>query len=243
MSVLTRSATFVAHSVKGFGIMANGKFISYLRVSTKKQGDSGLGLEAQRETVSGYLNGGSWQLVAELVEVESGGKTDRPKLTEALALCRNHGATLIVAKLDRLARDAHFLLGLQAAGVDFVAVDMPSANRLTVGIMALVAEEERHLVSARTKSALAAAKARGVKLGGFRGRAGTTEDLDKARAARTAKANAKANDLSPILATMAGLSHSEVARRLNADGILSPRGKAAVWSPMAVSRLRAKLTA
>lgn len=222
--------------------MANGKFVSYLRVSTKKQGDSGLGLEAQRETVANYLNGGSWQLVAELVEVESGGKNDRPKLAEALSLCRNHGATLVVAKLDRLARDAHFLLGLQNAGVDFVAVDMPSANRLTVGIMALVAEEERHLVSTRTKAALAAAKARGVKLGGFRGRPGTAEDCDKARAAHSAKANAKANDLRVIFDSFADLSHSETARRLNDAGVLSPSGLVGAWTPAAVSRLRARLT-
>ena len=231
--------------------MANGKFISYLRVSTKKQGISGLGLEAQRETVSTYLNGGSWQLVAELVEVESGGKNDRPKLAEALLLCRLHGATLIVAKLDRLARNAHFLMGLQNAGVDFVAADMPDANRMTVGILACVAEGESKMTSLRTKAALAAAKANGVKLGAYHkddktvfiGRTGTTADATKARDAHVAKANAKAADLAPLLASMADLSHSEVARRLTADGILSPRGKAAFWTPMAVSRLRAKLTA
>ena len=170
MRCLTKYATFVAHNVKGIGIMANGKFISYLRVSTKKQGLSGLGLEAQRETVSTYLNGGSWDLKAELVEVESGSKNDRPKLAEALLLCRIHGATLIVAKLDRLARNAHFLMGLRDAGVDFVAADMPDANRMTVGILAVVAEAERDMASTRTKAALAAAKERGVKLGGFRGR-------------------------------------------------------------------------
>jgi DNA invertase Pin-like site-specific DNA recombinase len=238
---LSFNATFVAQSDKGFAIMANGKFVSYLRVSTKKQGASGLGLEAQRETVANYLNGGSWSLVAELVEVESGGKADRPKLAEALALCRNHGATLVVAKLDRLARDAHFLLGLQNAGVDFVAVDMPSANRLTVGLMAVVAEEERRLASTRTKAALAAAKARGVQLGGFRGRAGTTEDCAKARAAHKAKANAKANDLSPLFATMADLSHSAAARSLNDAGVLSPSGKAGSWTAASVSRVRARL--
>lgn len=221
--------------------MANGKFVSYLRVSTKKQGASGLGLEAQRETVANYLNGGQWQLVAELVEVESGGKSDRPKLAEALALCRNHGATLVVAKLDRLARDAVFLLGLQSAGVDFVAVDMPSANRLTVGIMACVAEAEREMTSARTKAALAAAKARGVALGGFRGRAGTAEDCEKARSVRVAKANAKANDLRAIFESMAELSHSETARRLNDTGVLSPSGKAGAWTAASVSRVRARL--
>jgi DNA invertase Pin-like site-specific DNA recombinase len=235
---LSFNATFVAQSDKGFAIMANGKFVSYLRVSTKKQGASGLGLEAQRETVANYLNGGSWTLVAELVEVESGGKADRPKLAEALALCRNHGATLIVAKLDRLARNAHFLLGLQNAGVDFVAADMPGANRMTVGILACVAEAERDMTSARTKAALKASK---KKLGGFRGRAGTPEDCAKARAAHMAKANAKANDLSPLFATMADLSHSAAARSLNEAGVLSPSGKAGSWTAASVSRVRARL--
>jgi DNA invertase Pin-like site-specific DNA recombinase len=150
--------------------MAKGRFVSYLRVSTERQGRSGLGLEAQRAAVTDYLDGGNWQLVAELVEVESGAKAARPKLAEALALCRSHRATLVIAKLDRLTRDAHFLLGLKKAGIDFVAADMPSANRMTVGIMAVVAEEERRMISARTKAALAAAKARGKKLGGLRAR-------------------------------------------------------------------------
>src|SRR5215213_3033543 len=150
---------------QGEDAMAEGRFVSYLRVSTAKQGHSGLGLEAQRQAVADYLNGGQWQLVTEVVEIESGKRSDRPKLEEALRLCRLHNATLVIAKLDRLSRDAHFLLGLEKAGVDFVAADMPSANRLTVGIMAMVADEERRLISKRTKEALAAAKARGVKLG------------------------------------------------------------------------------
>jgi DNA invertase Pin-like site-specific DNA recombinase len=143
--------------------MAAGRFVSYLRVSTAKQGHSGLGLEAQRIAVADYLNGGNWHLVTEVVEIESGKRSDRPKLAEALRLCRLHNATLVIAKLDRLSRDAHFLLGLEKAGVDFVAADMPSANRLTVGIMAMVADEERGMISKRTKDALAASKARGIR--------------------------------------------------------------------------------
>ena len=133
-----------------------GKFISYLRVSTTKQEASGLGLEAQRKAVLDYLNGGSWELLAEYMETESGKKNDRPKLSKALDHCKITGATLVIAKLDRLSRNAHFLLGLQDAGVKFIAVDMPTANELTVGIMALVAQEERKAISARTKAALAA---------------------------------------------------------------------------------------
>src|ERR671912_1996888 len=112
--------------------MAEGQFVSYLRVSTDKQGRSGLGLEAQRKAVEDFLDGGRWQLLAEFVEVESGKREDRPKLAEALALCRLHGATLVIAKLDRLSRDAAFLLGLQKAGVRFVAADMPETNELVV---------------------------------------------------------------------------------------------------------------
>jgi DNA invertase Pin-like site-specific DNA recombinase len=105
--------------------MAQGKFIAYYRVSTDRQGRSGLGLEAQQEAVRSYLDGGSWQLVDEVVEVESGKRNDRPKLAEALKLCRLHGATLIIAKLDRLARNVAFVSNLMESGVDFVAVDFP----------------------------------------------------------------------------------------------------------------------
>src|SRR3954453_11597480 len=112
----------------------NRRFVSYLRVPTTKQGALGLGIEAQRKAVEDFLNGGRWTLVAEFVEVESGKHDARPKLAEALALCRLHGASLIIAKLDRLSRDAHFLLGLQKAGVRFVAADMPEANEMVVGI-------------------------------------------------------------------------------------------------------------
>jgi DNA invertase Pin-like site-specific DNA recombinase len=138
--------------------MAQSSFVSYLRVSTDRQGRSGLGLEAQRKVVHDFLNGGHWKLIAELVEVESGKREDRPRLTEALSLCRLHNAVLVIAKLDRLSRDAHFLLGLQKAGVRFVAADMPEANEMVVGIMAVVAQAERKMISA-TKAALAAAKA------------------------------------------------------------------------------------
>jgi DNA invertase Pin-like site-specific DNA recombinase len=221
--------------------MAEGRFVSYLRVSTAKQGKSGLGLEAQREAVASYLNGGRWEVLNEAVEIESGGKSDRPKLLEALSLCRAYGATLLVAKLDRLARDAHFLLGLQKAGVEFVAVDMPIANRLTVGILAMVAEEERLLASTRTKAALQAAKARGVKLGGFRGRAGTDEDCHKARASRSAKADSHAKDIEPVIKGLGdGLSLNQIAAKLNALGMPTP-SKRGLWSAASVSRVMARL--
>jgi DNA invertase Pin-like site-specific DNA recombinase len=146
--------------------MANA--VAYYRVSTDRQGRSGLGLEAQRSAVIECVRARGWMLQSEFTEVESGKRNDRPALLQALNECRLQRATLFIAKLDRLSRDAHFLLGLNKAGAEFLAVDMPNANRLTVGIMALVAEEERRMISARTKAALAAARARGIKLGGYR---------------------------------------------------------------------------
>lgn len=143
----------------------SGKFISYLRVSTARQGSSGLGVEAQRAAVQAYLNGGNWTLVEEFTEVESGKNTSRPELAAALAACRLHGATLVVAKLDRLSRNAAFLLNLQDSGVKFVAADNPVVNDMVVGMLAVVAQFEGKLISERTKAALAAAKAHGVKLG------------------------------------------------------------------------------
>jgi DNA invertase Pin-like site-specific DNA recombinase len=123
------------------GKIMGGTFVSYLRVSTDKQGRSGLGIEAQRAAVASYLAGFGAGPLAEFVEVESGKRDDRPELARALSECRVRKATLVIAKLDRLARDAHFLLGLQRSGIAFTAADMPNANRLTVGIMAMVAEE------------------------------------------------------------------------------------------------------
>jgi DNA invertase Pin-like site-specific DNA recombinase len=148
--------------------MPKRKFVSYLRVSTARQGISGLGLEAQRASVAGYLNGGDWTLVQEVLEVESGKRNDRPALAEALKLCRKHKATLVIAKLDRLARNVAFISNLMESGVEFIAVDMPQANRFVVHIMAAVAEQEADAISKRTKAALQAAKERGTKLGGRR---------------------------------------------------------------------------
>jgi hypothetical protein len=138
------------------GIMGKmtGKFVAYYRVSTDKQGISGLGMDAQKQAVANYLNGGSWNLLAEFSEVETGRRSDRHELAKAVALCRKEGATLLIAKLDRLARNAAFLLNLRDSGVNFVATDMPHADRFTVGVMALVAEKEAEMISQRTKDGL-----------------------------------------------------------------------------------------
>jgi DNA invertase Pin-like site-specific DNA recombinase len=223
--------------------MASGKFVSYLRVSTERQGKSGLGLEAQRKAVLDFLNGGSWTLAAEYVETESGKRDDRPKLLAALAHAKSIGATLVIAKLDRLSRDAHFLLGLQRAGVRFVAADMPEANEMVVGIMAVVAQAERKMISARTKAALEAAKARGVKLGNPNG-AAHLRGLGNAAAAagaRSAAAN-RANDLAPIIAAIRAEGHASlnaIAAQLNERGILTARG--GEWHASTVRNLLTRL--
>ena len=221
--------------------MANGRFVSYLRVSTARQGASGLGLEAQRKAVTDYLNGGRWTLVRELVECESGKKNDRPKLAEAMALCRLHGATLLVARLDRLSRDAAFLMTLQRAGIRFVAADLPDANELTVGIMAVVAQADRKRIAANTKAALAAAKARGTVMGGFRGYVPTAADVQAATEARQARADARAADLAPIIAELRAegvTTLSGLAVALTARGIPTARGKdGATWSAVQVQRV------
>ncbi len=223
--------------------MAEGVFVSYCRVSTARQGKSGLGLEAQREAVRGYLNHGKWSLAAEFTEVESGKKSDRPELEKALQACRVYGAKLVIAKLDRLSRDAHFLLGLEKAGVDFVAADMPHANRLTVGIMAMVADEERRMISQRTKAALAAARRRGVKLGGDRGVRLSKAARKAGRDAQTTRAHDRAKDLAPIIRDIQGAgvtSLSSIARALTERRIPTPRG-GSNWTATQIARTLARI--
>ncbi len=214
--------------------MANGKFISYLRVSTNAQGASGLGLEAQRAAVGAFLNGGDWELVSEVVEVESGKNSARPELAKALALCKKHRATLVVAKLDRLSRSVAFLAQLLEAGVDFVACDNPHANKLMIHMLAAFAEHERDQISARTKAALAAAKARGVKLGGPK--------LAEARidAVRELKAGAdrRATNILPLIREIQAsgvTSLNAIAGTLNARGVTTPRGGR--WTHQGVKNL------
>jgi DNA invertase Pin-like site-specific DNA recombinase len=223
--------------------MSNGKFVSYLRVSTVRQGISGLGLEAQRAAVAQHLNGGRWTLVQEVVEVESGKRNDRPAIAEALRLCRLHRATLIIAKLDRLARNVHFISSLMESGVEFVAVDFPQANRLTVHILAAVAEHEASMISARTKAALGAAKARGVRLGGQRGsldRMGRMARKGNAASAvvRSAACAKRNEDLLPVIEDIratGAITPQEIAYGLNERGISASRGGA--WSAVQVRRI------
>lgn len=207
----------------------NGKFVAYYRVSTAKQGESGLGLEAQKTAVEKYLNGGNWSVLAEFVEVESGKRKNRPQLDAALSLCKKHKATLIIAKLDRLARNLHFISGLMEARIEFLAVDNPTANRLTVQILAAVAEEEARAISARTKAALAAAKARGVVLGKHGAKLGKKNH----KRAITA-ANALTGTIEEIREE--GItSVRAIAAVLNARGVATPQGKQ--WHSTSVQRL------
>jgi DNA invertase Pin-like site-specific DNA recombinase len=215
-----------------------GKYIAYYRVSTQKQGRSGLGLEAQQTAVRDYLNGGDWRLVAEVTEVESGKRSDRPKLAEALRLCRLHGATLIIAKLDRLARNVAFISNLMESGVEFHAVDFPQANRLTVHMLAAFAEHEAKVISERTKAALAAAKRRGVQLGGYRGTTMTKAMRKAASEAITKRAKARAADLTPTITELqaaGATSLRAIAAGLNERGIPAARG--GQWSAVQVARV------
>jgi len=225
--------------IRDGGTIMGDSFVSYLRVSTDKQGRSGLGIEAHRAAVAAYLMGFGATPLAEFVEVESGKRDDRPQLARALAECRVRKATLIIAKLDRLARDAHFLLGLQRSGIAFTAVDMPNANRLTVGIMAMVAEEERRAISERTKAALAAAKARGVKLGGRVENLKNAEiGRERGAVVRREKAASRTADLLPVIDTIRAegvTSATGIAKALNERGIPTTRGGR--WQAVQVQRI------
>jgi DNA invertase Pin-like site-specific DNA recombinase len=212
------------------------KYVAYYRVSTQRQGRSGLGLEAQQSAVQAFLAGRDAQVIAEFVEVESGRKSDRVKLASAMLMARMTKAVLLIAKLDRLARDAHFLLGLEKAGIEFTAVDMPFANRMTIGVMALVAEEEARAISARTKAALAARKARGLPLGNQATlRPASAADLVRARAAWSAKAAEHAAMVLPAIQELraAGLSLRATAGEMTARGFTTVQG--GQWTPAQVS--------
>ncbi|MDZ4066946.1 MAG: recombinase family protein [Tabrizicola sp.] len=211
---------------------AGQRLVAYERVSTARQGASGLGLETQRKVIENFASSRGAEVLARFTEVESGRKANRPELIKALHLAKVMGATLVIAKLDRLSRNAAFLLALRDNGVRFVAVDMPEANDLTVGIMALVAQAEREAISRRTKEALAVAKSRGVKLGNPNG-AASLRRAGKGgaalRAAVSANAAAFVADLAPVLADIRAAGDTTlraIATEPTARGIRSRRGGA-----------------
>ena len=241
--------------------MADGNFVTYCRVSTARQGRSGLGLDAQRSAVVGYLNGGVWRVVGEFIEVESGRKSDRPELAKALACARLHRAALVVAKVDRLTRSSAFLSRLLEAGVDVRFCDLPQiegpTGRFLLQQMASVAELEAGMIGDRTRKALAAAKVRlanltdeeraeyvargkATSLGGIRpGVEMTSEIRAMGMAAKTAKSRARAADLAPTIAALQAegiTTLAALATALTERGIPTAWG-ASKWGPMQVSRV------
>jgi DNA invertase Pin-like site-specific DNA recombinase len=223
------------------------RVVSYLRVSTAKQGMSGLGLEAQRAAVEGFAAAHHHDVICEFLEVESGKRDDRPQLEAALATCRLHRATLVIAKLDRLARNVAFIANLMDGGVEFLACDMPHANRLTLHLLAAIAEHEREMISQRTKAALAAAKARGVKLGNPNGAAALRDQCREAAARSAAVRKARAARHLSAIAPLIHQLRSEgyvtprpLAAALNQCGVPSPSGGA--WYPERVRRLLLQLS-
>jgi DNA invertase Pin-like site-specific DNA recombinase len=216
------------------------RYVAYYRVSTKRQGMSGLGLDAQRDAVRRFV--GEGQLVAEFEEVESGKRSDRPALDSALRECRLRGATLVIAKLDRLSRSVSFLARLMESGTEFTAVDMPMANRFCIHIMAAVAEQERLMISQRTKAALQAARDRGVRLGGRRGdhriedhgTAGRSRSIE----VRSSQSAMRAHEINAVLDGLRaeGISSLKgLALALNERSISAPRG--GTWSAGQVRRV------
>lgn len=209
------------------------KFVSYLRVSTQRQGASGLGLDAQREAVSHYISDQKGIALAEFVEIESGKVRDRPVLAQSIARCQSEKATLVIAKLDRLGRNVAFVSSLMEAGIDFVAADAPYANRLMIHILSAFAEHERTMIAERTRAALAAAKARGVQLGANGHRLAARNRSD---------AQAFAERYRHVVAEIMDgrtLTLAEVAAEVNRRSILTRDG--AAWSPGTIKRLLDRL--
>jgi DNA invertase Pin-like site-specific DNA recombinase len=210
-------------------------FISYIRVSTKKQGESGLGLEAQEAVVKNYTSRG--ELIASFIEVESGKNNTRPQLLKALQACKEHNAVLVIAKLDRLSRNLTFISQLMDAKIKIVCCDMPEANELTLNLMAVLAQQERKWISERTKSALAALKERGVKLG-------SPQNLDATASAKGVAANQKKAKENPNnkramqminLFSKEGMKLQQIADKLNESGFHTSTGR--TFRPEQVRRL------
>lgn len=214
------------------------KYIAYYRVSTKKQGASGLGLEAQKMQVHNFTKGCTDCILAEFTEIESGKVDDRTELTKAMAAAKAAGAVLLIAKLDRLSRNAGFIFALRDSGIDFVCADMPEANTLTIGIFAVMAQHEREIISSRTKAGLQAAKARGTQLGKPANL--TAEARKKAVKARTTKAKAGNMQAAELikLYRAAGLTYRAIVDKLNASGYKTNRGNA--WALSSVKVLDAR---
>ena len=223
------------------------RFVAYYRVSTERQARSGLGLEAQREAVERLAAERRGQIVAEFTEAESGKVNTRPQLIKALHYAKVTGAVLLIAKLDRLSRNAAFLLALRDSGARFIAADVPDANDLTVGILALIAQQEREAISRRTREALLAAKRRGTRLGNPNGARALHRAGKGNAAAVTAlktQADAHASELRPVIDSLRGEGMDTLGQlrdALNDRGMLTPRGGR--WHASSVARLLARIGA
>ena len=226
-------------------------FVSYFRVSTARQGQSGLGLDAQRTAVENFVRAGDWTPVGEFIETESGKRNDRPQLAAALAQCKKDGATLIIAKLDRLARNVHFITGLMEAGVEFICADAPEADRTFLQMAAVFAEWEGRRISERTTAALAALKARGVTRAGRQiDRLGaSTEQLTKiggaGRKTQSGAAQQFAENTKPIIDQITGAGVTTlrgIAAALTARGIVTKSG-ASTWHPQQVKAVIDRMVA
>jgi DNA invertase Pin-like site-specific DNA recombinase len=225
-----------------------GKFVAYYRVSTVRQGKSGLGLDAQRQAVATFLNGGDWKIVEEFTEVESGKNSERPALDKALAVARLHRAAVVVSKMDRLTRSVPFLNRLLEANVDVRFADLPqiegATGRFMVQMMVSVAELEAGMISKRTKDALAQAKKRGVKLGGYRGSKPTSKMRARSTVVVQARANARAADVAPAIKALQADGYTSlraIAAGLNAQGIPTARGQG-IWSAVQVARILERIS-
>lgn len=220
---------------------AEDRYISYLRLAGKRQEGEKSSVDAQRAAIYGYLKDGYWKVQREFVEIENGRRPPRPRLQEAVELCRSTGSTLLIARLARLSRDAAFLQLLHQAGIRFVAVDLPEANESTVGIMALVAAAEQRAASRRIRTALAAAKERGVRLGnpGNLTRVAAQEGRARGLKVRREKADDfAARHITRIRELLgAGNSLRAIARTLNDEGVLTARGKKGAWTARSVKNI------
>lgn len=223
------------------------KIVAYIRVSTDKQGRSGLGLEAQRAAIAAYAESANAEVIEEFREVESGRNNGREELEKALRKARAYGAKLVIAKLDRLSRNAAFLLTLQESGADFTACDMPDASPFTVGIMAVLAQQESKMIGERTRAAMQAAKARGQTFGNPNGADAlrrAAQGNSASRRAATMNANSRAADLEDALADVQAQGHTTLqaqADELNRRGVKTARGGR--WYPSTVSSLHKRLAA